>query len=44
MPTDNLGFKFFFASQSYISPSFYYVDMQSPSVDNLNSQKLITTL
>ena len=39
MPTDNLGFKFF-ASQSYISPSFYYVDMQSPSVDNLNSQKI----
>ena len=39
MPTDNLGFKFF-ASQSYISPSFYYVDMQSPSVDNLYSQKI----
>lgn len=39
MPSDNLGFKLF-ASQSYMSPTFYYVDMASPSVDNLESQKI----
>lgn len=39
MPNDNLGFKFF-ASQSYMSPTFYYVDMASPDIDNLNSQKI----
>ena len=39
VPNDNLGFKLF-ASQSYMSPSFYYVDMQSPDVDNLDSQKI----
>lgn len=39
VPNDNLGFKLF-ASQSYMSPSFYYVDIQSPDVDNLDSQKI----
>lgn len=39
MPTDNLGFKLF-ASQSYMSPTFYYVDMAAPDVDNLESQKI----
>lgn len=39
MPSDNLGFKLF-ASQSYMSPTFYYVDMASPSVENLESQKI----
>ena len=39
MPTDNLGFKLF-ATQSYIAPSFYYVDLQSPTVSNLKSQKI----
>ena len=39
MPTDNLGFKLF-ASQSYMSPTFYYVDMAAPEVDNLESQKI----
>jgi iron complex outermembrane receptor protein len=39
VPNDNLGFKLF-ASQSYMSPTFYYVDMASPSVDNLESQKI----
>lgn len=39
MPTDNLGFKLF-ATQSYIAPTFYYVDFQSPTVSNLKSQKI----
>lgn len=39
MPTDNLGFKLF-ATQSYIAPSFYYVDFQAPKVSNLDSQKI----
>lgn len=39
MPTDNLGFKLF-ATQSYIAPTFYYVDFQSPTVSNLESQKI----
>lgn len=39
MPSDNLGFKLF-ASQSYMSPTFYYVDMASPNADNLKSQKI----
>lgn len=39
MPNDNLGFKLF-ASQSYMSPTFYYVDLASPSIDNLESQKI----
>ncbi len=39
MPNDNLGFKLF-ASQSYMSPTFYYVDFASPSIDNLESQKI----
>ena len=39
VPNDNLGFKLF-ASQSYMSPTFYYVDMASPDVNNLESQKI----
>lgn len=39
MPTDNLGFKLF-ATQSYVAPTFYYVDFQSPTVSNLESQKI----
>lgn len=39
LPTENLGFKFFL-SQSYIPPTFYYVDFANANNKNLKSQKI----